>query len=60
MFNYQKFTLGGPMMNQFVLQSCFFKVLPGHVNIMRYKGYNHYDKCTAICVHLSSQEEPTK
>ena len=29
---YQKSTLGGPMTKQFVLQSCFFNVLPRHTN----------------------------
>ena len=33
MSNYQKSTLGGPMREQFVLQSYFFNVLPRYTNI---------------------------
>ena len=29
---YQKSTLGGPVKKQFVLQSCFFNLLPRHTN----------------------------
>ena len=53
--NSQKSTLGAPMMKQFVLQSCFFYVLPRHTNILTDKGFNLFD--AAICVHLFPQEE---
>ena len=54
--NYQKYTLGGPMMKQ-CLAVLFFYVLPRHTNIMTDKGSNPFDECTAKCVHLFSQEE---
>ena len=53
--NYQKSTLGGPMMKQFVLQSCF--LLRRNTNIMTDKGINLFDECAVRCVHLLSQEE---
>ena len=55
--NYQESTLGGPMMKQFVLQSCLFYALLRHTNIVTDKGFNLLDKCAGRCVHLFSQEE---
>ena len=37
------------MAKQFVLQSCYFNVLPRHTNL--------FDEYAALCVHLSPQEE---
>ena len=53
----QKSTLGGPMMKQFALQSCFFFVLPRHTNIVTDKGSNFFDECAARYLHLFPQEE---
>ena len=55
--NYQKSTLGGPRKKQFVLQSCFFFVLPRHTNTMIDKVFNLFDECASKCVNLSPQEE---
>ena len=47
-------TLGGPVIKQFVLQSCFFNELPRHANIMTDKEFNLFDECAArvyICSH---------
>ena len=55
--NYQQSTLGGPRKKQFVLQSCFFYVLPRHTNIMIDKVFNLFDECASRCVNLSPQEE---
>ena len=54
MNNYQNFTLGGPMKKQFLLQSCFFYVLPRHTNKVTDKGFNLF---ASRFVHLSPQEE---
>ena len=54
--NYQNSTLGGPMKNQLVLQSCFY-VWPRHTKIMTDKGFNLFDECASRCVHLPPQEE---
>ena len=40
------------MTKQFVLQSCFFYVLPRHTNIMAGKGVNLFDECAVRRVHL--------
>ena len=50
--NYQKFTLVRPMMKQFVLQSCFFYVLPRHTNKMTDKGFNRLDECAGKFVKI--------
>ena len=55
--NYQKSTLGRPMKKQFVLQSCFFYVLPRYTCIMTGKGFHAFDECASRCVHLSPLEE---
>ena len=55
--SYQTFTLGGTIMKQFVLQSCFCYVLLRHTNIMTDKGFNLFDKYAAICGHLFPKEE---
>ena len=55
--NYRKSTLGGPMMKQSILQSCFFYVLPRHTNVIIDKGYIFFNECAARCVHLFPQEE---
>ena len=47
--NYQKCTLGGPMMKQ--------SVLPRHTNIITDKGFNLFGECAARCAHLFPQEE---
>ena len=52
--NYQKSILGGPTIKQFVLQACFFYVLPRHTNIMTDKARNFFDKCASRCVLPSS------
>ena len=51
--NYEKSTLRGPMMKQFVLQSCFFNVLPRDTNVITDKGFNLFGECAARCVHTS-------
>ena len=38
--NNQKSALGGPRKKHFVLQSCFFYVLPRHTNLMIDKVFN--------------------
>ena len=55
--SYQTFTLGGTIMKQFVLQSCFCYVLLRHTNIMTDKGFYIFDEFTTRCVHLFSQEK---
>ena len=48
--------VGGPIMKQFVLQSCFY-ILLRHTNIMTDKGFNPFDECAARCVNLFPQEK---
>ena len=55
--NYQKSTLGGPMVKQFVLQSCFL-CIPRHTNIMTGKGFNLFYGCTARCVYYGKKSAP--
>ena len=45
------------MTKQFVLQSCFFYLLPRHTNVMTDNGFNIFYECAARCVHLPPQKE---